>query len=58
MTESVNPSTKPGQAQCPTNDWTDLLVRGARLARRDEGAHWAFVTEEHRRQAGCPAAKS
>ena len=27
--------------------------RGARLARRDEGAHWAFVTEEQRRQAGC-----
>ena len=30
-------------------------ARGARLARRDEGANGSFVTEEQRRQAGCPA---
>ena len=37
--------------------WFAALVpeRGARMARRDEGANWAFVTEEQRRQAGCPA---
>ena len=29
--------------------------RGARVARRDEGANWVFVTEARRRQAGCPA---
>ena len=29
--------------------------RGARLARRDEGANWAFETEEQRSQEGCPA---
>ena len=32
--------------------------RGARLTRRDEGANWVFVTEEQRRQAGCPAGGS
>ena len=32
--------------------------RGARLARCDEGTTWVFVTEERRRQAGCPAGGS
>ena len=27
--------------------------RGARLARRDEGAYCSYVTEEQRSQAGC-----
>ena len=40
---------------CPTNSWTDLPERGARLARRDEGAYRQYSTEEQRRQAGCPA---
>ena len=34
------------------------LAMSTRVARRDEGAHWGFETEEQRRQAGCPAAKS
>ena len=25
------------------------------MARRDEGANWAFVTEKQRRQPECPA---
>src|SRR5688572_15863696 len=25
------------------------------MARRDDGAYWAYVTEEQRRQPGCPA---
>ena len=33
-------------------------ARGARLARREEGAYWAYVTEEQRRQVGCPARKA
>jgi hypothetical protein len=31
----------------------DDRVRGARLARRDEGAYCWYVTEEQRSQAGC-----
>ena len=34
---------------------TQVPARGTRLARRDEGAHGACVTEEQRSQAGCPA---
>ena len=30
-------------------------ARGARLARRDEGAYRQYATEEQRRQPGCPA---
>ena len=29
--------------------------RGARLARREERAYWAYVSDEQRRQTGCPA---
>jgi hypothetical protein len=29
--------------------------RGARMARRDDRAYWAYVREEQRRQPGCPA---
>ena len=29
--------------------------RGARIARREEGACWAQVSDEQRREAGCPA---
>ena len=29
--------------------------RGTLVARREEGAHWACVTEEQRCQTGCPA---
>ena len=32
--------------------------RGARLARRDEGAYRQYSTEEQRRQVGCPARKA
>ncbi len=40
----------------PRQKFGDLVPeRGARVARRDEGTNWAFVTEEQRRQAGCPA---
>ena len=31
--------------------------RGARLTRREEGAYWAYVTDEQRRQARCIAAR-
>ena len=31
--------------------------RGARLTRREEGAYWAYATDEQRRQAGCIAAR-
>jgi hypothetical protein len=31
------------------------LGRGARLARREERANRGFVSDEQRRQAGCPA---
>ena len=31
--------------------------RGARLTRREEGAYWAYVTDEQRSQAGCIAAR-
>jgi len=36
-------------------DSRHISRRGARLARRDEGANLAFVTEEQHRQAGYPA---
>ena len=29
--------------------------RGARIARREERAYWAYVSDEQRREAGCPA---
>src|SRR5215207_1353823 len=29
--------------------------RGARLARREERAYWAYVSDEQRSQTGCPA---
>ena len=29
--------------------------RGARLARREERAYWAYASDEQRRQTGCPA---
>ena len=28
---------------------------GGRIARHDEGKYWAYLTEEHRREAGCRA---
>ena len=37
------------------SSWTHFPTRGARLARRDEGAHRQYSTEESRRQAGRPA---
>jgi hypothetical protein len=32
-----------------------MLERGARLARRDEREYREYLSEEQRRQAGCPA---
>ncbi len=32
-----------------------LPARGARIARRGERAYWAYVSDEQRREAGCPA---
>ena len=32
-----------------------IAERGARLARREERAYWAYVSDEQRRQTGCPA---
>ena len=29
--------------------------RGARIARREERAYWPYVSDEERREAGCPA---
>ena len=29
--------------------------RGARIARREERGYWAYVSDEQRREAGCPA---
>ncbi len=34
------------------------LARGARLARRDEGAYRPYSTEKQRRQTGCPARRT
>ena len=31
--------------------------RGARLTRREEGAYWAYATDEQRSQAGCVATR-
>ena len=28
--------------------------RGARIARREKRAYWAYVSDEQRREAGCP----
>ena len=39
------------------NQWRSV-ERGARLARRNEGANVAFVTEEQRSQARCPARRT
>jgi len=32
-----------------------LPERGARIARREERAYWPYVSDEQRREAGCPA---
>ena len=32
-----------------------IIRRGARIARRDERAYRPYVSEEQRREAGCPA---
>jgi hypothetical protein len=32
-----------------------LPERGARIARREERAYWVYVSDEQRREAGCPA---
>ena len=32
-----------------------MPARGARIARREERAYWAYVSDEQRREAGCPA---
>src|SRR3954465_1361978 len=32
-----------------------LPERGARIARREKRAYWAYVSDEQRREAGCPA---
>ena len=39
------------------NQWR-TLARGARLARRDEGAYRPYSTEKQRRQTGCPARRT
>ncbi len=39
------------------NQWRSL-ARGARLARRDEGAYRPYSTEKQRRQTGCPARRT
>jgi len=32
-----------------------MSERGARIARREERAYWPYVSDEQRREAGCPA---
>ena len=50
----------PGEArQAPASGLSTLkedqiAERGARLARREERAYWAYVSDEQRRQTGCP----
>jgi len=34
------------------------FVRGARMARRDDRGYRQYLTEEQRRQPGCPARKA
>ena len=45
----------------PSSPWWNPALhrerRGARLTRREEGAYWAYVTDEQRSQAGCIAAR-
>ena len=38
--------------------WSFLVrisERGARLARREKREYWVYLSDEQRRQAGCPA---
>ena len=45
----------------PSSPWWNPALhrerRGARLTRREEGAYWAYATDEQRSQAGCIAAR-
>ena len=47
-----NPQTEPSTI---TLNEDRIPARGARIARRDDRAYWAYVREEQRRQPGCPA---
>ena len=51
----------PGFVAWPSSPWWNPAShrerRGARLTRREEGAYWAYATDEQRRQAGCIAAR-
>jgi len=35
----------------------NFFRRGARIARRDDQEYWAYLREEQRSEAGCPAGK-
>ena len=52
--QEPSPSSPVTSGLYRLNQWRSL-ARGARLARRDEGAYRPYSTEEQRRQAGCPA---
>ena len=49
------------RAACVNSPWWNPAShrerRSARLTRREEGAYWAYATDEQRRQAGCIAAR-
>ena len=57
-TSRRRPANRRGRASSPWwNPAGRRDGRGARLTRREEGAYWAYATDEQRRQAGCIAAR-
>ena len=48
------PARRPASGLSSLNE-DQIAERGARMARRDDRAYREYVSEEQRRQPGCPA---